>query len=99
MNCVYKWAATYLEISEGHKLDDISGGDITCGRTQQFVVTVKELHGVKVCPTHTHYDDRHGQPRGRHNRGTGLVHVCDDSVCDDEQHVVVLEMETEKITY
>lgn len=88
-------AGAYLEISEGHKLDDVSWGDITSGWTQQFVITVKELHSTEVCLAHTHYDDRHGQTRGLYDSSACLVHVCDHSICDDEQHKVLLQMERE----
>lgn len=86
-------ASAYLEISEGHELDDVSCGDISSGRTQQFVVAVEELHRAEVCPAHTHYDDGHGQIRGFYNSSACLVHVRDHAIGDDEQHVVLLRME------
>lgn len=89
-------AAAYLKISEGHKLDDVSGGDVPPGRGQQFVITVKELHLAEVRPSHTHDNDRHGQTRGLHDSSACLVHVCDHTVCDDEQHKVLLQMNRAK---
>lgn len=81
--------AVSVEISEGHKLDDVSGGDVTVGRTQQLVVTVKKLHGAEVCAANTHDDDGHGQMRGIYDGSACVVHVCDHSICDDEQHIVL----------
>lgn len=90
-------AAAYFKISEGDKLDDVSCGDITSGWTQQFVITIKELHRTEVCPAHAHDNDRHGQMRGLDNGSACLVHVCDHSICDDEQHIVLLQMERENM--
>lgn len=93
----------YLEISEWHELDDVPRGDVTTWRAQQFVVAVQELHGTEVCPAHAHYDDGHGQAGRLHDGAARLVHVCDHSIRDDEQHVVLLQMgrgnETDCVTY
>ena len=88
--------AAYLEISEGHKLDDVPRSDIPSGRSQQFIVTVEELHGTEVRRTHTHNDDGHRQTGGFYNSGARLVHVCDHAICDDEQHKVLLRMQRRK---
>ena len=91
----YIRAAAYLEIPVGHKLDDVSRGGVAGRRTQQLVVAVEELHRAEVCIAHAHYDDWHGQTGGLYYRSTRLIHVCDHSVCDDEQHVVLLQMDRE----
>lgn len=93
----------YLELSEGHELDDVPRGDVTAGRAEQFVVAVQELHGAEVCPAHAHYDDGHGQAGRLHNGAARLVYVRDHSVRDDQQHVVLLQTgrgnETDRIAY
>lgn len=89
-------ASAYLKISERHELDDVSGGNVTSGWSQQFVVTVQELHCAEVCPAHPHDDDGHGQPRGLHNSDACEIHVGDHTICEDEQHVVLLQAGAKK---
>lgn len=87
-----------MEMSERHKLDNVSGGCLPRGGQQQFVVAVQKLHGAEVRAAHAHYDDGHGQTGRRHDGGACLVHVCDHTVCEDEQHKVLLRMDRNKGT-
>lgn len=93
------WAAAYLEISERHELDDVSGGNVASGRSQQFVVAVQKLHGAEVSRAHPHNDDGHGQARGLHNSGACKIHVSDHAIGDDEQHVVLLRARAKKTRF
>lgn len=93
------WASAYLEISERHELDDVSGGNVTSGWSQQFVIAVQKLHCAEVSRAHPHDDDGHGQARGLHNSGACKIHVSDHAVGDDEQHVVLLQARAKKIHF
>lgn len=86
----------YVKLPERHKLHNVSDGGFPSGCLQQFVVTIQELHGAEICCTDPHYNDGHWQTRGLHNGNASLVHVCDDTICEDEQHKVLLHKNRNK---
>lgn len=80
-----------LELPEWHKLDDVSHGGLARLRAQTSIVSIQELHGTEVCPPYSDNDDRHGQTRGVDDGAACIIHVCDHSVSDDQQNVVLLQ--------
>ena len=76
------------ELVEFHELHDVtlcSGGT----ELEQLVVGIQFLHGTEIDTAHPDDDDRHGQVRGRDDGVLRGVHVGDDAVGDDEEHLVV----------
>lgn len=82
--------AYMLELPEGHKLHDVPHGGLACSRVKSPVVSIQELHGSEICPAYSDNDDRHGQTGGVDDGTACLIHVCDYSVSDDEENVVLL---------
>merc|ERR1712004_728836 len=56
---------------------------------QQCVVRVKLVHGLEVLVANPDDDDRHGKVRRRDYGRLGGLHVANDAVGDDEEHLVV----------
>lgn len=82
---------TYIfKLPERDKLHDVAHGGLASHGTQASVVPIQELHGGEVGPTHADDDNGHGQAGGVDDGVPGLVHVCDDSVGDDEENKVLL---------
>lgn len=79
-----------LEVPEGHELDDVASRGHPSGATQGTVVTVQQPHVREVGIAHAHDDDGHGQVGGPHDGGAGLGHVTHHSVCEHQQHRVLL---------
>lgn len=50
-----------LELPEWHKLDNVSDSWFSRRGPKDSIVTIKKLHGTKVCSSNTHNDDGHGQ--------------------------------------
>lgn len=90
---------TYVfKLPEWHKLDNVSHGGFAGQRPQTSIVSIQELHSCEVRVAHSNDDDRHGQPGGVDDGAAGLVHVCDDSVGDDEEDEVLLREDSRLIT-
>ena len=73
-----------------YKLHDVSHRSLASRGAQAPVVSVQELHGSEICVPNPNNDDRHGQAGGVDDGIPGLVHVCDDSVSNDEEDKVLL---------
>lgn len=83
-------SAYVFKLPEGDKLHDVPHGSLASHGAQASVVSVQELHGREVRVADSHDDDGHGQAGGVDNGVPSLVHVCDDSVGDDEEDKILL---------
>lgn len=82
---------TYIfKLPERHKLDDVSHGRLPSHRAQSSIVPIQELHGGEVCIPHSYNDDGHRQTRGVDDGIARLIHVCDHSIGDDEENIILL---------
>lgn len=79
-----------FEVSEGDKLDNVSGHSLSHSWPQDTIVSIQKLHGLKVSRPHPNNDDGQRQPRRPDNGVTGLVKVGDFAVSEDEEHAVLL---------
>lgn len=89
-------AAHILELPEWYKLDNVPHGGLACSGAQNAIISIQELHGGEIGPAHADNDDGHGQAGGVDDGTTGLVHVCDDSIGDDEENKVILRGTTRR---
>lgn len=88
--CPHDIYAYVFEVPEGHKLDDVSKDRLSLGRPQNPIITIQHLHVTEVSVPHSDDDDRHGEVGGVDNGLPGVSHVCDDTVCQDQQDEVLL---------
>lgn len=77
-------------MSEGHKLNDVSGHRLPRQGLEDAIVAVQELHGLEVGLAHPDDDDGHGQLGAVDDGLPGLVQVSDLTVRDDQEHKVLL---------
>ena len=79
-----------FEVSEGHKLNDVSKNQLSLGRAQNPVVSVQDLHVCEVCVAHADDNDGQGLVGGAHDGLACVRHVCHHAIRQDEQNVVPL---------
>lgn len=96
---IHSLRVSYIgKLLEGHKLHNISGHRFSGQRFENATVPIQKLHGLKICLTHAHDDDGHGQFGAVHDGLSGLVKISDLSISDDQQHKVLL-IERKKKTH
>lgn len=83
-----------FEISEGDKLDNVSGNSFSHGGPEHAVVSIQKLHGLKIGRPHPHDNDGQGQPRCSDDGVSGLIEICDLPVGEDEEDEVLLQNRT-----
>ncbi len=79
-----------FEVTERHKLHDVTQHWFSFRWTKDTIITVQHLHVSEICASNSHDDDRHGQMRGVDDRLSSVRHICDHSVRQDEQDEVLL---------
>ena len=85
---------TYIfELPERDKLDNVSGDRLPHRRPQHAIVSIQQLHGLEVRWPHPNDDDWQRQPRRPNNSVPGLIEVCDLTVSEDEEDVVLLQID------
>lgn len=83
---------TYIfELPERDELDNVSGDRLPHCRPQHAIVSIQQLHGLKVRRPHPNDDDWQRQPRRPNNGVPGLIEVGDLPVSEDEEDVVLLQ--------
>mmetsp|Transcript_15399 Transcript_15399/g.33136 ORF Transcript_15399/g.33136 Transcript_15399/m.33136 type:complete len:200 (+) Transcript_15399:546-1145(+) len=91
----FRWKA--FKLRKRHKLHDVANGLLAAWRDESNRVRVKHIHGFE-CRCRRAYandDDRHWILRGFHDGFFGLVHVCDHTVRENQEHVVELRLRRE----
>ena len=83
-----------LKLPEWYKLDNVSHGGLASLRAQTSIVSIQELHSAKVSIPYSDNDDGHGQTGGIDDGIACVVHVCDHSVSDDEENIVLLRKDS-----
>ena len=53
-------------------------------------ISVQFIHVFEISRTNTHNDDRHGQTRGFDDRSFSILHVCQHTISQEKQHIVLL---------
>lgn len=79
-----------FEVTERHKLYDVTQHWFPFRRTKDSVITVQHLHVSEICTSNSHDYDRHWQVRGVDDRLSCVRHICDHTVRQDEQDEVLL---------
>lgn len=85
-------SAYVLEVPKWHKLDNVSEHRLALGRPQDPIVTIQHLHVAKIGVAHADDDDGHGEVRGVDDGLSGVSHVCDDAIRQDQQDEILLEV-------
>ena len=80
-----------FELSEGHKLDDVTSDWLTAGGPQHPVVPVQLIHGREVRAAHAHDDEGHGQVGGLHDGLLRVAHIAQHTIRQKQQNEVRLE--------
>lgn len=81
-----------FEVSEGDELHYVSEDRLSFGWTQDPVIAIQHLHVCKVGVTDPNYDDGHGKVWSLDYGLSGVGHVCDHAVCQDQQDEVLLDV-------
>lgn len=84
--------AYMFEVPKWHKLDNVSKHGLALGRPQDAVIAVQHLHVTEISVAHADDDDGHGEVGGVDDGLSGVSHVCDDAVCQDQQDEVLLKV-------
>lgn len=79
-----------FEVTEWHKLYDVTQHWFPFRRTKDSVIPVQHLHVSEICASNSHDYDRHGQVRGVDDRLSSVRHIRDHPVRQDEQDEVLL---------
>lgn len=77
-------SAYVFEVPKWHKLDNVSKNRFALGRPQDAIITIQHLHVTEISVAHPNNDDWHGQVRGVDNGLSGVSHVCDDAIRQDQ---------------
>lgn len=85
-------SAYMFEVPKWHKLDNISKHRLALGRPQDPIITIQHLHVTKIGVPHPDDDDWHGKVRGMDNGLSGVSHVCDDAVRQNQQDEILLKL-------
>lgn len=85
-------SAYMFEVPKWHKLDNVSKHRLALGRPQDAIITIQHLHVTKISVAHPDDDDRHGEVGGVDNGLSGVSHVCDDAIRQDQQDEILLKL-------
>lgn len=80
-----------LKLIERYKLDDICRHVLFIGiRVKCFVVCIKNFHSFEICFTYSHDNDGDWQRRASNNLVNSLLHIVNDSICQNAQDGILL---------
>ena len=81
-----------FEVPKWHKLDNVSKHRLALGRPQDPIIAIQHLHVAKIGVPHPNDDDWHGKVRGMDNGLSGVSHVCDDAIRQNQQDEILLKL-------
>ena len=80
-----------LKLVERYKLDDICCHILAIGLgVKCFVVSIKNFHSFEISFAYTNDNDGDWQIRASHNFVNSLLHIVNDSICQNTQDGVLL---------
>lgn len=85
-------SAYVFEVPKWHKLDNVSKHRLALGWPQDPIIAIQHLHVTKIGVPHPNDDDWHGKVRGMDNGLSGVSHVCDDAIRQDQQDEILLKL-------
>ena len=86
-----KLGRVVLEVSEGHKLDDIGLHVLFVShRVERNFVGIQDIHALKIIAAYANNDDAERQSASTNNLVNCLLHIVDDSIGDNEQNLILL---------
>lgn len=88
-----------FELPVWDKLDNVSGNSLAHCWPEDTIVSIQELHSLKVCGAHPHDDDGQRQQGGPNDGVPGLVEVGDLAVRQDEEDKVLLQKTRRQLSW
>lgn len=85
-----------FEVVEWHELNNVSQDRFSFRRAEYSIIPIQHLHVAEIRVAHADDDDRHGQVGGVDDGLSCVCHICDHSICQDQQYKIFLMAERNK---